>query len=177
MKHINLRAQQQFNGGFTDLFILGTTRNAGATDFTAAALTQSFNLLALNKGDQIIYPLAAAWVKRSFTDAAGGGAPVTLANLKLDVGTTDLATQMIAGTNGDLIQTLSPVPDSNGYPIAALGPAATSGGPYRTTATSGKFITATLTSTAGNMSTITFGEVWIYVCLARFADWMRDRDA
>jgi hypothetical protein len=175
MKHYNLRNQQQFNGMFTDLFVLGTTRAAGNTsDFTAAALTQSYNLLALNKGDVIGFPLCQAWLKRSFTDAAAGGAPVTLANLKLDVGNTAAgATAVIAGTNGDLIQTLSPVPDSNQYPIT---PPVAAAAPIRITAASGQFLTAALTSTAGNLSTITFGEVWIFATIFRAADWMRDRD-
>lgn len=174
MKHYNLRNGAQFNGAWTDLFILGTTRGAaGVSDFTAAALTQSFNLLPLTKGDVLMYPLAQALLKRSFTDAVGGGTPVTLANAKLDVGTTSGATGLLTGVAAELSQTLSPVPEFNMYPLT---PPLASAQPIRVTATSGQFITAAVTSTAGNLSTITFGEVWIYVCFMRGADWMRDRD-
>ena len=175
MKHYNLRNEAQNNGGFTDLFILGTTRNTnGTSDFTAAALTQLFNLQVTSKGDVLVQPLVAAWVKRSFTDAVAGGAPTTLANGKLDIGTTALgASAIIAGTAGDLIQTLSPVPDSNMYPCTA--PPAASINTRFTVA--GGFLTATVSTTAGNLSTITFGEVWIYAAIARVNDWMRDRDA
>lgn len=175
MKHYNLRNEAQVNGGFTDLFILGTTRNTnGTSDFTAAALTQSFNLLPLNKGDVITYPLGQAWLKRSFTDAAAGGAPVTLAGSKVDVGTTASATSIITGTGSDLLQTLTPVPESNMYPLI---PPAAGLFPTRITVNGSQYLTALITNSAGNVSTITFGEVWIYVAIARGSDWMRDRDA
>lgn len=174
MQHYLLKNRQQAGGMFTDLFIIGIKRVAGSTpsapftsDFTAAATTQTITLLALNIGDVVCYPLAAGWVKQKFTDGATeGAAAVTLANLKCDVGVTSATTQFIAGTNGDLIQ-------SPGYPITA--PVA-AGVPYSTIAAS-KNLLATLTSTAGNMSTITFGELWIYVSLARVRDWVTDRVA
>lgn len=168
MVHYTLRNNAQFNGAFTDLFIVGTTRviaNSGRTsDFTAAATTQTITLLALNIGDVIVYPLAQAWVKVKFTDGATeGAAAVTLANLKADVGVTGATTQFIAGTNGDLIQ-------SPNYPIT---PAVAAGAPYACQAAS-KNLLLTLTSTAGNMSTITYGELWIYVAIARVGDHVRD---
>lgn len=176
MKHYNLRNEAQVNGGFTDLFILGTNRNTNNTsDFTAAALTQTFTLYTLAKGDQIVFPLVAAWLKRSFSDTAAGLAPATLANYKLDIGGAVVGNAFFSGgTNGDLIQTLNPVPDSNLFPISAVTAAAT---PVACTVAGNRTLTATITGTAGNLSTVTFGEVWIYAAISRSADWMRDRDA
>lgn len=159
---------------FTDMFVIGTKRVLGTTpssaptsDLTAAATTQTFTLLALNIGDVVVYPLAQGWVKQKFTDGATeGSAAVTLANLKCDVGVTGATTQFIAGVNGDLIQ-------SPGYPITA--PVA-AGVPYATQASS-KSILATFTSSAGNMSTVTFGDLWIFVSIARVRDWVTDRVA
>src|ERR1044071_6909828 len=159
MKHYILNKESQWGGApFTDLFILGVKRGAaGASDFTTAGLSQTFTLTALGIGDVVAYPLAQAWIKKKFTDAAAeGGPPTTLANLKADVGVTGATTQFIAGTNGDLIQ----APD---YPITA--PVA-AGAPYATQAGS-KNVLCTLTSSAGNISTITFGELWIYLSILR----------
>ena len=164
MKTIPLNKEFQFNGmPFNFAFVLGTTRGAaGASDFTTAGTSQSFNLMPLDLGDMILYPLAAAYVAKRFTDGAENATPTTLANLKLDVGHTDDADAFIVGTNGDLIQ-------DAGYPISPLKVSAAGGGADRITAAS-KYLTATLTSTAGNISTITFGEVIIFANVARVSD-------
>ena len=167
MKHYVLNKEGQWGGApFTDLFIVGVKRGAGgSSDFTADDTTQTLTLTGLDIGDVVAYP-AQAWVKQKFTDAAAeGGAPATLADLKADVGVTAALTQFIAGTDGDLIND----PD---YPIA---PAA-GGGPYPIQAAS-KEVLLTLTSSAGDMSTITFGELWIYLSLLRVAQFSTSRYA
>lgn len=148
------------SGNYNELYIIGANRGAnGASDFTAAATTQTITLSALAIGDIIDAPWAMGWVGERFTDGARGATPTTLANLKCDVGHTDDTDALIIGVNADLIQ-------DKGYPLAPLGIAAAGGGGYRTTAAS-KNLVAVFTSTAGNMSTITFGEVWIYVSVKR----------
>jgi hypothetical protein len=162
MKRYPVHPKDPFAGLFSDLFIVGTTRGAaGVSDFTAAATTQTITLLALNIGDILPYPLAQGLVAKRFTDGAEDAAATTLANLKADVGVTSATTQLIAGTNGDLQQ-------DRGYPITSP----TSGlAPYSTIAT-GKSLLLTLTSTAGNLNTITFGELWIYTNVMRVADYL-----
>lgn len=173
MLHVALRNNAQFNGSFTDLFIVGTTRVTSATtyarssDFTAAATTQTITLLALTVGDVIVYPLAQAWVKQKFTDhATENTVATTLANLKADVGYTGATTAFIAGTNADLQQAVNC--PTTGQAAAAAGYAHKTGSVD---------LLLTLTSTAGNMSTITFGELWIYVAIARVGDHVRDIQA
>lgn len=154
MKHYKLRNVQQYDGAFTDLYILGTTRAAaGASDFTAAAGTQTFNLQALVVGDIVSYPLAVAWVKTAFT---------VVTNPKLDVGVTAAATQFIAGVNNDLA-TLNK---------GIVGVAA--GAPLSSGVTN---LMATITTTVGNISTIGAGEVWIYATICRLQDFLSLRDA
>jgi hypothetical protein len=173
MIHYTKRAAAQFNWGpFTDLFILGTKRKLGTdnrtygSDFTAAATTQTFTLLALAVGDAVIYPLAHGWVKQKFTDhATEDTAATTLANLKCDVGVTGSTTKFIAGTNADLQAAVN----------TPITPPVAAGAPHATT--SAVNLLATLTSTAGNMSTITYGELWLWVAIARLGDFVRDPSA
>lgn len=172
MHHKNLRNFQTFQGGFTDLYILGTKRANGAapsytptSDFTAAATTQTFILQALAVGDVVVYPRAQCWVKQKFTDhATEDTAATTLANLKADIGYTGATTAFIAGTNADLQQAVN---------SPTTGQAAGGGGYAHKTGTVN--LLATLTSTAGNLSTITYGELYIYLALARVGEWVRDR--
>ncbi len=172
MLHYTLRNNAQFNGAFTDLFILGTKRALNTStkrwgsDFTAAATTQTFTLLALAVGDCVVYPLVQGWVKQKFTDhATENTAATTLADLKCDVGVTGTTTKFCAGTNGDLQQAInSPITP----PVAASVPHA---------AQSATNLLATVTSSAGNMSTITYGDLWIFVAIARVGDHIRDLTA
>lgn len=170
MQHTLLTRGQQYNGAFTDVFFLGTKRVRSASspftitsDFTAAATTQTFTLLTLAIGDCVVFPLAQAWVKQKFTDAATEDTDAaTLANLKCDVGITGTVTKFIAGVNADCQQAVnSPIT----APVAACTAHA---------ALAAVSLLATFTSTAGNMSTITFGDLWIFVAIARKGDHVRD---
>lgn len=165
MQHQRLSRATQYDGGYTDLFIIGTKRVRASTapyaftsDFAGvAATTQTITLLALTVGDVIIHTGVQAWVKQKFTDhATEDTAATTLANLKCDIGYTGTTTAFIAGTNADLQQAVGA--PTTGPVAAALNYA------HKTGAVN---LLATLTSTAGNMSTITYGDLWIYVTIAR----------
>lgn len=167
MQHYTLSARQQYNGNFTDLWILGTKRVRASTspygvtsDFTAAATTQTFTLYTFVLGDVVIMPAAQMWVKQKFTDhATEDTAAATLANLKMDLGYSGATTAFIAGTNADLQQ-------AKGAPTTGQA-AAWLGYPYKTGSID---LVATATSTAGNMSTITYGDLFIYIAIARVGD-------
>jgi hypothetical protein len=173
MQHFKLRNLSTFQGGFTDLYCIGTKRVLGTTpslpntsDLTAAATTQTITLETLAIGDVVVFPIAQAWVKQKFTDATTeNGAAVTLANLKVDLGVTGTTTKFIAGTNGDLIQ-------SPNYPITSVVAAGVGHAAQAAIA-----VLATFTSTAGNLSTVTFGDLFIYLSIARVGEWVRDRQA
>jgi hypothetical protein len=172
MQHSILSRATQYNGAFTDLFLLGTKRvrsNAApftiSSDFTAAATTQTITLLTLAVGDCVVFPLAQGWVKQKFTDSTEDAAAVTLANLKVDIGITGTTTKFIAGVNADLQQAVN-------SPITAPVAASTAHAALASVA-----VLATFTSTAGNMSTITFGDLWIYMAIARMQDHVRDISA
>ena len=197
MIHKVLRANAQEYGGFTDLFIIGSARRYDATtktwlsDFTAdvsgvssgsASTAMKFNLIqvtettpAVSTGTQaaipryiIGYPLAMAVVKYAALDAA--------LNPKLDVGvaaSVTASTSIIAGTAGDLEQR-----DLVILPVAAAVPLS----PNTVT----QFLTATITSAAGNVSTISAAaanptgigiDIWIYATLLPYREWVQNRDA
>ena len=164
MLHYNLRNNAQFGGGFTDLFIIGVNRVRAATppytisnDFTAAATSQSYNLLALDIGDIALE--AALWTKIAF---AGTG----WSSVKTDVGSTDDADQLVVGTAGDN--------STVNFPRGPLQVSASAGGSYSCQAAS-KYLTALVTNGgAGLMTAVTAGEVWIYARLARLGDHLRD---
>lgn len=171
MVHYKLRNNAQFNGGWTDLFILGSTRAYDATtrtwgsDFTAAATTQSYNLIALS--DSAGVPLyivnygMLAIIKAPTSNSAH--------NLKLDVGQTGSATAFIAGTASDC-ETLNKVV----LPVAAAVPFATT--------TASQYLTALVTSASGNVSTLaaldtTKGiEFLIYANLSSYRGLVTDRE-
>lgn len=160
MQHYILKNSAQFGGAYTDLFILGKTRAAaGASDFTAAATTQSYNLALLAVGDHVPMPLAVVMVK---TAVAGLTTP------KMDVGTTDDADQFVVGVNSDLATV--------NFVRASLAVSSAAGGAYSCIASS-KYVTALITSGSENISTVTAGEVWIYAAISRVADMLRDRTA
>jgi hypothetical protein len=164
MKSYTLKdSQRGALNGFTDLFILGATRGtSGASDFTAAATSQSFNLKAMAVGDQVVYPLAAVFTKIAFTGTA-------ISNVKCDVGSTDDADQFVVGTAGDL--------STINFSRAALVVSSAAGGPYSPNNAT-KYVTALVTNGgAGNVTAITAGEVWIYVAIARVKDFLTDRQA
>lgn len=167
MQHYNLSERAQYNGTWTDLWILGTKRVRATTspfgvtsDFTAAATTQTFSLYTFAVGDVVIMPAAQCWVKQKFTDhATEDTAATTLANLKMDIGYTGATTAFIAGTNADLQQAINS--PTTGQAAAWLGY------PHKTGTVA---LLATATSSAGNLSTITYGDFWIYVAIARVGD-------
>ncbi len=173
MIHKVLRNTAQFSGGFTDLFILGTNRAYSATtktwgsDFTAAAVTQSYNLIQLSDSAGVPlyvvgYPLAMAVVKYPFS--------ATTADAKLDVGQTGAATAFLAGTAADLETTNKVV-----LPAAAAVPFATT--------TASQYLTATLTSvvTLVNalvpLNTANGVDIWIYATLLPYREWLLNREA
>lgn len=173
MQHKPLLNHSQANGGFTDLYLLGTKRVTGAapnytksSDLTAVALTQIITLQALAVGDCIVFPLAQAWVKQKFTDAVlEDGAPVALSGLLVNIGVTGQATKFIAGVAGDAQQVIN-------SPITA--PVAASTAHACLAATN---LIATFTSAAGNLSTITWGDLYLYVAISRVGEYVRDRMA
>jgi Fe-S cluster assembly scaffold protein SufB len=197
MIHYNLRNNAQCSGGFTDLFILGSFRRWDATtkswlsDFSAdvsgvssgsASTAQKFNLIqltettpAVSTGTQaavprfiVGYPLCAAVIKYAIADGA--------TNAKLDVGvaaSVTANTSLIAGTAGDLEQK-----DLVILPAAAAVPLAPN--------TVSQYLTATITSASGNVSTMTAAtgnpanvgiDIWIYACLLPYREWIQNRDA
>jgi len=173
MIHKNLRNEAQNDGGFTDLFILGSDKAYDAatktwgSDFTAAALTQSYNLLQLTDASSVPlyvvqYPLAMVVIKEPTSNSAH--------NLKIDVGNTAAATAFVAGTaiQGETKNTVV-------LPAAAAVP--------YSTLTASQYLTALATSASGNISTLaaldaTKGiQIWIYACLMPYRQWVLDREA
>lgn len=157
MRHCLLRNEQQFNGGFTDLFVVGMTHRAGATDFieTTNDLDQVITLTDLALGD-IVWPDSCLLVK---TAVAG----LTAANASL--GVTGAVTQFIA--NSSLLS------GGNKYfvPAGTLAP-------YATIASSKSLIlNIDPAANTEHVSSVTAGELWIYAKISRFADMVTLRQA
>jgi|GEM_PF-1302738 len=167
MRHFKLRNTQQFDGGFTDLFVLGTdtvpTNTNGVwsrtSDFTASATTQALTLLALNPGDVVLSD-AIILVKNKIT-----GTNITAATLSL--GLTGTLTSIIS--NSDVFTNIA----TGGGVFSSPGG---SGDNYQTTPIqSAKNLVANLILTGGNASAITAGEIWIYVKIGRVQDLLTNR--
>lgn len=197
MIHKVLRANAQEYGGFTDLFIIGNTRRYDAatkswlSDFSAdvsgvssgsASVAQVFNLIQVTETTPaagvtqaalpryiIGQPLAMTITRYPVLDTSG-------TNVKLDVGvaaSVTASTSLIAGTAGD-----GELQDRVVLPVAAAVPLC----PNTVT----QFLTATVTSAVGNISTISAApkvtnpngiiEFWIYVCLLPYREWVLNRD-
>ena len=176
MVHYNLRNEAQASGGFTDLFILGSFRNFNATtkvwgtDFTAAATTQSYDLIKITGADAIPiyilqYPIAMLVVKYPTSNSAH--------NLKIDVGCTATADKFLAGTAVDC--------ETKDLVVLPAGTVA----PYVLN-TASQYLTALATSASGNISTLAalaanpadVGiDIWIYACLLPYREWIQNRQA
>lgn len=194
MVHYTLRNVQQEEGGFTDLFILGSFRKFNATtkvwgsDFTGgadtvqtttAAVAATYNLLQITETTPVVtgsqaavprfsvgFPLCAVYVKFPFSDTAD--------NPKLDVGVAaslTASTSLIAGTATDL-----ELQDRVVLPVAAAIPLA----PNTVT----QFLTATVTSAVANINALvaktgnpadTGVDIWIYVTLLPYKEWILNR--
>jgi hypothetical protein len=150
MRH-QLAKRPPFVGGFTDLFILGMTAAAGgASDFTAAATTQAYNLDAFNIGDMVVFPCVHVDV---ITALAGG----SVSAATLSVGHTGAGTAFITTCN-----VFATTPATAHDAVAATV--------SLTRATSSGYLTADLATTGGNVSTLTAGEVWIWAAISRKLD-------
>jgi len=196
MIHYSLRNNAQYSGGFTDLFILGTTRKYNAatktwgSDFAAAAPDN--NQSGTSTGEKTIYNLIQV-TQAAPAVAAGSQAAVPIyivqyplvqaivkypfdnnaKNPKLDVGiaaSLTTSTSLLAGTLGDLEnKDLVLNPAASAIPI--VGTAVSS------------WLTATITLATGNgnvdsltpASVANGAEIWIYACLQPYRDWMTDR--
>jgi len=164
MKHIKLRNVQQFDGGFTDLFIVGynqvrSVSNGVVTtssDFTAAATSQTITLLALNIGD-IVLNHSALFVKTAVT---GGAVSAMTASLGVTSATTRLLATVDVFTNA----------------VAAGGTFTSAAVDSYATIAASKNLLLTMASTGGNMSAITAGELWIYTKIMRVQDFLTNRD-
>lgn len=161
MKHIKLRNAQQFDGGYTDLFILGVTdlRSTSAagvwsygSDFTAAATTQTFTLLNLNIGD-FVHGAGELFVETALV--APGLTAATLA-----LGYTGTTTGIIGAS--DIFTNAAAAGGCFG---------ATSATAFMTQAAS-KALLGTLTLTGANAVAITAGRLWLYAKISRIADLM-----
>jgi hypothetical protein len=142
------------SGGFTDLFIIGTTRNSGGTDFTAAATQQTYNLLALNIGDIVMAPFMILEVK---TNALGTSVTAATGS----VGVTSALTQFTAAAN--LLVA--------GNEFFTCPNTVT---PYPTVAAS-IYLTFDLNTTGANVSVLSTGEFWIWANISRVKDRITDR--
>jgi hypothetical protein len=196
MIHKVLRQNAQEYGGFTDLFILGTFRRFDAatktwlSDFTAdvanvssgaASVAQKFNLI------QVTETLPATSTSQAALPRFIAGFPLCMVNVvfpfsdtadnpKLDVGVAASLTAntgIIAGTAGDL-----ELQDRVVLPAAAAVPLA----PNTVT----QFLTATVTSAAANVNALvpktgnpagTGVDIWIYVTLLPYREWVQNRIA
>lgn len=197
MIHKVLRQNAQEYGGFTDLFILGTFRRYNAatktwgSDFTAAddsltvagtgTVAAKYNLIQMTETTPaagvtqaavprftVGYPLAQVCVKYPFLNSAD--------DPKLDVGVAGsltAATNVIAGTAADL-----ELQDRVALPVAAGVPLAIN--------TVTQWLVATVTNTTNPVNTLTpkatnpatVGvDIWIYVCLLPYKEWVLNRDA
>jgi len=196
MIHYNLRNNAQLDGSFTDLFILGEKRRwdvatkTWLSDFTAdvsgvssgaASVAQKFNLLQVTETTPaagatqaavprfiVGFPLAMAIVKYPFSDTAD--------NPKLGLGiaaSVTASTSLLAGTASDLeLQDKVIVPAAAAVPLI----------PNTVT----QYLTATVTSAVANVSALvgkttnpadTGVDIWIYVCLLPYRQWLKDRTA
>ena len=140
-------------GPFTDLFIIGANRGAnGASDFTVAGLQQDFTLMTPAAGDQIIYPLCAAFTKVGFV----GGA---LSAIALDLG------RGAGGAEGMLDGAMF----AAGASAVAIGTAGT-GGPA--VFNGSQVLNARVDATGANLNLITAGEIWIFVNIFRLRNYV-----
>jgi len=157
MKHYNRNRVAQWGGGaFTDLYILGTTRGAaGVSDFTAGALTQDFTLETPAAGDILTYPTLAAWCKIGFV-----GTAVTNASLSagISAGGVEFATSqtVLAVNNGVATKSIDE--------LTVAGAVKVFGGATP--------LSVRITTVGGNLSVLTAGEVWIYLCILRVNDFI-----
>lgn len=172
MIHYKLRNNAQADGGYTDLFVLGTKRaydsstKTWGSDFTAAATTQSYNLIRLTDAAGsplriVNFPLPMVIVRYPFSNTAD--------NPKLDVGRTSAATAFIAGTAADLeTQDKVVVAAAAGVPYASL--------------TADHYLTATITNVTNNISTLVAADttdgvdILIYACLNPYPDFVTNRE-
>lgn len=171
MVHYKIRNNGQADGGYTDRFIIGSKRAYAAStrtwgsDFTAAATTQSYNLIQISDANGVpIYIVeygALVVVKYPTSNSAH--------NLKIDVGHTGSATAFIAGTAADG-ETANKVV----VPVAAAVPFATN--------TASQYLTALATSASGNivdLAALTAAngiEIHILMKLVPYADLITDRE-
>lgn len=198
MKHYSLKKPGMM-GSFTDLFILGIDRAAAfASDFTAAATQQTYNLTQLKKGDIILPAHALVAVRTNVV-----GASVTVATGS--VGITGALTRFIKTVNllaaGDEFYGPGGVAltDSSGGTandtIAAIttGGAAADQGPTRdaiadlalktnallpfVATDDTKYLTFDLNTTGANVSVLSAGEIWIYASILRRNDYDSLREA
>lgn len=164
MKHINLRNAQQFNGGFTDLFVVGVDQvqsqaapYSKSSDFTAAGTSQTIALTDLAIGD-IVLNHAVLYVK---TKLAGTSLSAAAASVGVTGATTQFLNAVDVYTNA-----------------TAAGGTFVSGAPsaYATQAAS-KQLLLTMATTGCNLSALTAGELWIYAKLTRIAEFLTNRQA
>lgn len=172
MIHYKLRNNAQADGAYTDLFVLGTRRayssstRTWGSDFTAAAVTQSYNLIQISDSAGVPlyivnFPLPMVIVKYPFSNTAD--------NPKLDVGQTGAATAFIAGSASDLETT-------NKIVVAAAAAV-----PFATT-TASQYLTALITSAVANISALVASnttngvDILVYATLNPYREFVTNRE-
>jgi hypothetical protein len=156
MVHYKLRNNAQADGPFTDLFVIGTSRNYNATtkvwgtDFTAAALTQDYTLFTPAAGDIMAYPAAVIYNTAALT---GGAVATATALLGYATGTTGHF--VAAGSVFTANQSLAPLAVAD----------ATANSMVKVFNGSSDIINLRVTTTTANVNALTSGEILVYVML------------
>lgn len=151
MIHYKLRNVGQFDGGFTDLFIIGVNKvppAVGSTvftsDFTAAATTQDIQLTAIAARD-VVLPNVLVDV---IVPVTGG----TLSAVTISIGRNSAPTEFI---NAASVFTSLTHADDGG--VAGV-------------ATASDPLEARIGTVGDNVADATAGEIWIWATISRFAD-------
>jgi hypothetical protein len=148
MKTNELTSVEERSSGFTHMF-----KVFAVTDVNAAATTQTINLLTnVALGDYVT--AAAFYLKVPFTGGAG-------TNTLLEVGDVADADGFLAGSEVNSAGTEILAGDGDGAYFATLR----TGKAY----VGAETITCLFTNTGANLSTLTAGEVWIFIRLIRMA--------
>lgn len=166
MVKYKLRNNQQYEGPFTDLYIIGATRAYNAatktwgSDFTAGTTFQDYNLETPGAGDILAFPTAVLYSK-----IAVFGPSVTASTASL--GSTGGGQQhILAGSVFTANQAYGPLTNDS----------ATAGGLVQVFTGSSTLI-ARVTTTTVNVNLLTQGEIWIYAMIIRRPEHLNLREA
>lgn len=155
MKHYNARAHNMNLGLFTDLFILGVTAAANQTsDFTDADTSQDFTLATPPAGT-IFQNHAVIYTKQTFVDSGG-----TLTAVATSGGVSAGGTDIFASDSLMM----------NAVGSATHGVALADGSSTNLFFGGTDIISIRVVTTGANLSTLTAGELWIFLNLIRPAD-------